>query len=82
MYHAAMSEHRSIIAERVEELLRLRGITVAQLSRASELSESSISNILSGFRRQPRSDTVTKLAKGLKTSTGYLNGETSDYSHL
>lgn len=71
MYHAAMSEHRSIIAERVEELLRLRGITVAQLSRASELSESSISNILSGFRRQPRSDTVTKLAKGLKTSFSF-----------
>lgn len=78
MYDAFMNEQRSVIADRIEELLRRQDITVAQLSRVSGVSESSISNILSGHRKQPRSDTVQKLAKGFGTSIGYLNGETDD----
>lgn len=80
MYHTDMDKQldRSIIAERIEALLQMRDMSVAELSRASGVSESSISNILSGFRRQPRSDTVQKIAKGFKTSTGYLNGDTNN----
>src|SRR5687767_15049409 len=75
-----MAKQRSLVAERIEELLRIKGMSVADLSRSSDVSESAISNILSGFRKQPRSDTVEKIARGFPTSTDYLNGHTNDWS--
>lgn len=79
MYHWGMSKDRSIVADRIERLLQIRDISVADLSRESGVSESAISNILSGTRKQPRSDTVQKIARGFGTSPDYLYGHTDDY---
>lgn len=79
MYHWGMSKDRSIVADRIERLLQIRDISVADLSRESGVSESAISNILSGTRKQPRSDTVQKIARGLGTSPDYLYGHTDNY---
>lgn len=79
MYYVSMAKKRSIVAERIEELLRIKApMSVADLSRASGVTESAISNILSGKRERPRSDTIQKLALGFPTSTDYLNGKTND----
>jgi transcriptional regulator with XRE-family HTH domain len=77
MYYVFMTK-KSEVAERIEELLRIKNMTVADLSRMSGVSESALSNILSGVRKQPKSDTVQKIARGFPTSTSYLSGETND----
>lgn len=79
MYYSGMTKTRSVIAERIEDLLRIKGMSVADLSRLSDVSESALSNILSGSRKQPRSDTIQKIAKAFPTSTDYLNGKTSNH---
>lgn len=79
MYHWGMSKDRSIVADRIERLLQIRDMSVADLSRDTGVSESAISNILSGTRKQPRSDTVQKIARGFGTSPDYLYGHTDDY---
>lgn len=79
MYHSLMSNQRSIVADRIEQLLRVRDMSVADLCRESGVSESAISNILSGVRKQPRSDTVQKIAHGFRTSPDFLYGHTDDY---
>jgi transcriptional regulator with XRE-family HTH domain len=78
MYYVVMNK-RSVVAERIEALLRIKDMSVADLSRLSGVTESALSNILSGTRKQPRSDTVQKLAKAFPTSTDYLNGHTNDW---
>lgn len=79
MYYSCMSKKRSIVADRIEDLLRIRDMSVADLCRESGVSESAVSNILSGLRQQPRSDTVQKIARGFRTSPDYLYGHTEDY---
>jgi transcriptional regulator with XRE-family HTH domain len=74
-----MSKDRSIVADRIERLLQIRDMSVADLCRESGVSESAISNILSGTRKQPRSDTVQKIARGFATSPDYLYGHTDNY---
>lgn len=79
MYYVVMAKKRSVVADRIEELLRIKApMSVADLSRASGVSEGAISNILSGKRGTPRSDTLQKLAIGFPTSTDYLNGKTNN----
>lgn len=78
MYYAVMAKQRSIVASRIEDLLRMKNMSVADLSRASDLSEGAISNILSGKRGTPRSDTIQKLAIGFETSADFLNGKTNN----
>lgn len=78
MYDHTMGKSKSEVVERIEELLRLRNMSVADLSRESHLSESALSNILNGKRTQPRSDTIRKIAKGFSTSVDYLYGYTND----
>ncbi|MCC6455176.1 MAG: helix-turn-helix transcriptional regulator [Caldilineaceae bacterium] len=60
-------------------MLRIKDMSVADLSRLSGVSESALSNILSGARKQPRSDTVQKIARAFPTSASYLNGDTNDW---
>lgn len=79
MYYAVMQK-RSVVAERIEDLLRIKGMSLTDLSRASHVDISTISNILSGKRKNPRSDTVEKIARGFPTSPDYLNGHTKDWS--
>jgi transcriptional regulator with XRE-family HTH domain len=79
MYYEVMTKSRSIVADRIEELLRIKEMSVADLSRASGVTEGAISNILSGVRKQPRSDTVQKIAKGFPTSMDYLNGQSDNH---
>ena len=71
MYYSVMP-NRSIVAGRIENLLRMKGMSAAELSAASQVTESAISNILSGKRQQPRSDTIQKIANAFPTSTDYL----------
>lgn len=78
MYYVVMTNKKSIVATRIEDLLRLKDMSIADLSRATGVSESSISNILSGKRKNPRSDTVEKIARGFPTSPDYLNGHTDN----
>jgi len=78
MYYGDMAKQRSIVADRIEDLLRIKGMSVADLSRASGVSEGSISNILSGNRQNPRSDTVEKIARGFPTSSDYLSGRSGN----
>lgn len=78
MYYSVMPK-RSIVAERIEDLLRIKNMSAADLSDASGVTESAISNILSGKRLRPRSDTVQKIAMGFPTSTDYLNGKTDNH---
>lgn len=79
MYYAVMSK-RSVIADRIEELLQRHETikTAADLSRESGVSESAISNILTGRRQTPRSDVVAKIAEAFGTTTNYLHGLTND----
>jgi len=74
-----MTKQRSIVADRIEELLRIKNISVADLSRASGVSEGSLSKILSGIRKHPRSDTVQKIADAFPTSSDYLYGKTDHH---
>ena len=55
--------------------LRERGLTAAELSRASGVPRSSISNILSGRRSNPSFATVVALARGLGVSVETLAAE-------
>jgi transcriptional regulator with XRE-family HTH domain len=74
-----MISKRSIVADRIEDSLARMGMTAADLSREAGVDESTISNILNGIRKNPRSDTVHKIAKALGTTTDYLYGHTDDW---
>lgn len=63
---------------RIEELMRVRGLTPAQVARAGGMDKSTLSNILSGKRPNPTARTVEQIATGLGTTIDYLRGVTDD----
>ena len=63
---------------RIEELMRVRGLSPAQVARAGGMDKSTLSNILSGKRPNPTARTLEQIATGLSTTLDYLRGNTDD----
>jgi len=72
------SSRGRIFAARLEHMMQVRGYSGVELSRLSGVSESALSNLLSGRRNVPRADTLNKIAAALEVSDGYLIGSTND----
>ena len=66
--------------EKMQTLLKMRGMTPAQLSRATGVSKPTISRIMHG--RIPCDDTLARIAGALEISTGYLKGGYTMPAHL
>lgn len=66
------------ISERLDQALRTRRMSPAQLAKKSKVSEGAISNILAERRVSPRRETITKLAVPLGVPVAWLFGETDD----
>ena len=62
-----------IIKERLNEALKLRGITAAELANKSGLAKSSVSRYLSG-ENIPRSIAIGKMANALNVSPAWILG--------
>ena len=63
----------SSTAERLKEIMRIRQMKQADLSRATGLAKGGISNYVTG-RYEPKSDVISKLAKALNCSEMWLWG--------
>ncbi len=71
-----MGERRdSILQQRLRELMAAKRLTGRGLSEAAGLGETAVKNIFSGKSRNPRQDTLMKLAGVLGCPVGYLMGE-------
>jgi transcriptional regulator with XRE-family HTH domain len=68
------------IGKRIEERLKARGMNKAELARATGLSESSISRIVSGARPDPGINTISVIARALDYSVDTLCGRLSEES--
>lgn len=64
--------------KRIEESMRLRGISQADLCRMTEMGSSKISYILQGKTTDPRLSTVVRIADALDVSLDYLAGRRED----
>lgn len=80
MYHDVMSEHHggSITIQRIEALMRAKGMSLSDVARAGGIDKSTLSNILNGRRANPSSRSLEKIAAGLGTTLDYLRGHTND----
>ena len=63
----------SSTSERLKEIMRIRDMKQADLSRATGLAKGGISNYITG-RYEPKSDVISKLAKALNCSEMWLWG--------
>jgi transcriptional regulator with XRE-family HTH domain len=63
----------SSIAERLKEAMDIRGLTAAELSRATKITTASISHYLAG-RYSPKQDKIYLLAKELHVNPAWLMG--------
>lgn len=64
--------------QRIEESMRLRGISQADLCRMTQMGSSKISYILQGKTTDPRLSTVVRIADALDVSLDYLAGRRED----
>ena len=60
-------------SERLQQIMRIRGISQAELARKVNLSRGAISNYLSG-RYEPKTEILYLLAKALDCSFAWLHG--------
>lgn len=67
--------------KRIEESMRLRGISQADLCRMTKMGSSKISYILQGKTTDPRFSTVVRIADALDVSLDYLAGRREDPAH-
>lgn len=58
--------------KKIRALLKLRGMTPAQLTRAANLFRSTMSRIMRGHI--PSEETMNRIAEALEVSPGYLRG--------
>jgi transcriptional regulator with XRE-family HTH domain len=65
------SRPRDVFAENVRRLREQRGMTQEQLADASDLHLDHVSKI-ENRRREPKVETIAKLARGLGVATGPL----------
>lgn len=69
------SENDSVLAMRVKERLAELGLSIAEASNMAFGNDGTLRNILKGSSKNPRTDTMLKLAETLQTSTEHLLGE-------
>ena len=62
------------LKDRIAAAMRARGMSQAELSRATDMGSSKVSQILSGKVEDPRLSTVVLIAKALGVSVDYLAG--------
>lgn len=62
------------LGERIQNALDVRGMTQADLARATGLSTGLIAQIVSGSTKDPRFSNVVKIARALDVSLEYLAG--------
>lgn len=62
------------LAERIQRAMEVREMTQADLARATGMSTGLIAQICSGVTKDPRFETVIKIAKALDVSLEYLAG--------
>lgn len=63
----------STIAERIKKGMELKGMTQADLSRASGIPRSALSSYLSG-KYAPKQDNIFRISKALNVSEAWLMG--------
>lgn len=68
------------LSEKIRALLKLRGLTPAQLARTANLSRPTMSRIMHGH--MPAEDTLNRIAAVLEVSPGYLRGGYSLPAHM
>jgi transcriptional regulator with XRE-family HTH domain len=79
MYHVDMSEgNMAVTIKRIEDLMRAKNMSSADIMRAGNIDKSTLSNILSGKRSNPSSRSLEKIARGLGTTLDYLRGNTEN----
>ena len=66
------------LIERVNRLLKEKGLTQKQLSRMSNITEASLSRYLTG-QLEPKIDVVRNLALSLGVPVSYLIGDTNEH---
>ena len=64
----------STLAERIQFAMEMRDMTQADLARATGMSTGVIAQIVTGKTKDPRFDSVIKIAKALDVSLNYLAG--------
>lgn len=62
------------LGERIQNALDVRGMTQADLARATGLSTGLIAQIVSGSTKDPRFSNVVRIARALDVSLEYLAG--------
>lgn len=66
------------LSRRIDEAMRIRGMSQADLCRATKMGSSKISYILQGKTTDPRMSTLIKIADALDISLDYLAGTRDD----
>lgn len=66
------------LSQRIDEAMRVRGMSQADLCRATKMGSSKISYILQGKTTDPRISTLIKIADALDISLDYLAGTRDD----
>ena len=64
----------STLADRIQKAMVVRGMTQADLARATGFSTSKIAYICNGNTKDPQFTTVIKIANALNVSLNYLAG--------
>ena len=62
------------LAERIQYAMDKRGMSQADLARATGMRTSKISYIVTGATKDPQFESVIKIAKALDVSLNYLAG--------
>lgn len=62
------------LAERIQYAMDKRGMTQADLARATGIGTSNIAHIVTGKTQDPRVSNVLKIARALGVSLDYLAG--------
>ena len=62
------------LAERIQFAMDLRGMSQADLARATGISTSNIAYIVNGTTKDPRMSNVIRIARALNVSLDYLAG--------
>lgn len=71
-------EITKIFAANIEAAMAKQGTNPAKLARDAGLNQTGIYDIITGKSRNPRLDTIDKIAKALRVSVSYLLRERSD----
>lgn len=64
----------STLAERIQYAMKVRGMSQADLARATGISTSNVAHIVTGKTKDPQLSNVLKIAQALDVSLDYLAG--------